>query len=99
MRVCSGKPLFWRAAMTGVTSSITAERLPRRPLRRVPRRRLPGGTRRARRRVLHARRVERRAPAALVVLRELKIEALSVHPAGDAPDPGPRVEPGVQRRE
>src|SRR5262245_16542134 len=50
--------------------------LPRRPLRRVPRRRFPRGARRARGRVLHARCVEGRAPAALVVAHELEIVAL-----------------------
>src|SRR5437899_337947 len=43
---------------------------PRRPLRRVPRRALPPGACRARRRVPHPGRVERRAPALLVVARE-----------------------------
>src|SRR5262249_8950900 len=37
------------------------------PLHRIPRCPLPSGARRARERVLHAGRVERRAPAALVV--------------------------------
>jgi len=52
--------------------------LPRRPLRCVPGRTLPRGTSRARRAVLHAGRVERRAPASIVVLGELEIEALTV---------------------
>ena len=54
---------------------------PPRPLRRVPRRALPSGARRTRRRVrvLHAGRVERRTPAALVVAREPEIEALARH--------------------
>jgi hypothetical protein len=39
-----------------------SQRLPRRPLRRVPGRALPSGARRARGRVLHPARVERRAP-------------------------------------
>jgi hypothetical protein len=41
--------------------SCFLQRLPRRPLRRVPRRALPPGAGRARRRVLHAGRVEGRA--------------------------------------
>src|SRR5207244_4092598 len=73
------------------------ERLPRRPLRRVPRRALPSGAGRARRRVLHARRVERLAPALLVVARELKIEALARHADGDVSDPGPGIEPHAER--
>src|SRR2546425_2842065 len=43
-------------------------------LHRTPGRRLPGGARRARRRVLHPGRVERRAPAAPVVLSQLKVK-------------------------
>src|SRR4030095_14335894 len=38
------------------------------------------------------RRVERRAPAALVVLSQLQILALAVHPHRDPADPGPGVE-------
>jgi hypothetical protein len=56
------------------------QRLPRRPLRRVPRRAFPRGACRARRRVLHPGRVERRAPAALVIPRELKVVALTRQP-------------------
>jgi hypothetical protein len=67
-----------------------------RPLRRVPGRALPRGAGRARGRVLHAGRVERRAPAAFVVLGQLEVEALAVHPDGDVPDAGPGVEPGAQ---
>ena len=37
--------------------------------------------------MFHAR-VERRAPAAVVVLRELQIVALAVHPDGDVAEPG-----------
>src|SRR5262245_12374216 len=65
----------------------------------APRRPLPRCTRRARRRALHAGRVERRAPAALVVLRQLEVEALAVHPHGDVADAGPGVQPGAQRPE
>jgi hypothetical protein len=49
--------------------------------------------------MLHPGRVEGRAPAALVVARELEIEALARHPHGDVPDPGPGVEPGAERPE
>src|SRR5262252_515424 len=69
------------------------QRLPRRPLRRVPRRRLPCGAGRARRRVLHPGRVEGRAPAAIGVV------ALPMHPDGDVADAGPGVEPGAERSE
>ena len=41
--------------------------------------------------------VERRAPAALVVLGQLQVEALAVHPNGYVADAGPGVEPGAQR--
>jgi hypothetical protein len=50
------------------------KRLPRHPLRRVPRRALPTRTRRTRGRMLHPRGEEGRAPAFLVVPRELKVE-------------------------
>src|SRR5262249_27572597 len=75
----------------------TRESLPRRPLSRAPRRPLPRGAGRPRWAVLHAGRVERRAPAALVVLRQLEIETLTVHPHGDVADAGPGIEPGAQR--
>src|SRR5213593_4460374 len=83
-------------------SSPTArppDRVPRRPLRRVPRRALPPGARRARGRVLHPGRVEGRPPAPLVVLSQLQIVALTVHPHGDVADAGPRIEPGAERVE
>jgi hypothetical protein len=73
--------------------------LPRRPLRRTPRRPFPPGAGGARRRVLHPGRVERCAPAAVVVLRQLQIKALAVHADGDVADAGPGVEPGPQRPE
>jgi len=47
--------------------------------------------------VFHARRVERGAPSSLVVLRQLKVEALTVHPDGDVADAGPGVEPKAER--
>src|SRR5207245_8164429 len=50
------------------------ERLPRRTLHRGPRRRLEGGSGRARCGVLRAARVERRPPATLVILGQLQIE-------------------------
>jgi hypothetical protein len=59
--------------------------------RRMPRRALPAGAGRARRRVPHPSRVEGRSPAAIVVAGELEVEALTVHSEGDVPDPGPRV--------
>src|SRR5262249_16341717 len=65
----------------------------------LPRRPLPAGARRACRRMLHAGRVERRPPAALVVLRQLEVEALTVHPNSDVADAGPGVEPCVERPE
>jgi len=75
------------------------QRFPRRPLRRAPRRALPRGARRARWRVLHAGRVERGAPVSLMVLRQLEVEALTVHARGDVADAGPGVEPGAHRPE
>src|SRR5262249_6411417 len=78
-------------------AACPVQRPPRRPLRRVPRRRFPSGALRARGRVLHPGRVERGAPASLVVLRQLEIEALVVHPSGHAPGPGPGIEPGAER--
>jgi len=41
-------------------------------------------------------RVERRAPSALVVARELEVVALAVHADCDVADPGPRVEPRAE---
>jgi hypothetical protein len=49
--------------------------------------------------VLHAGDVERRPPSALVVLRQLHVVALPVHPGGDVPDPGPGGEPRVEQAE
>jgi hypothetical protein len=49
--------------------------------------------------MLHAGRVEGRAPAALVVLRELQIKAWAVHAHRDVADAGPRVEPGSESPE
>jgi len=56
----------------------------------------PGGARRARQGVLEPGRVERRAPASVVVLRKLQIEALAVHPDGDVAEAGPGIEPGSE---
>jgi hypothetical protein len=64
-----------------------------------PRRALPPGAGCARWRVLDARRVERRAPAALVVPGQLEVEALTVHAHGDVADVGPGVEPAARRTE
>ena len=49
--------------------------------------------------VLHATRVERRAPATLVILGQLQIVALPVHPPRDIADTAPSVEPAVERVE
>ena len=65
----------------------------------MPRRWLPGGADRAGGRVLHPGRVERRPPAALVVARELEVEALVSHTDGDPTDAGPGVEPRAERPE
>jgi hypothetical protein len=45
--------------------------------------------------VLHARRLERRAPPALIVLRELHVVAVAVHPDNDVTYAAPGVEPAV----
>src|SRR5438445_9571177 len=73
-----------------------SQRLPRRTLHRGPRRRLEGGSGRAGRRVLDTTRVERGAPAPLVILGQLQIVALPVHPRGDVADAAPGVEPAVE---
>jgi hypothetical protein len=49
-----------------------------------------------RERVLDAGHVERRPPAALVVLRELEVVALAVHADGDGADAAPGVEVGAE---
>src|SRR5215467_7163063 len=67
-----------------------------RALRGAPRSPLPRGARRARRRVLHARRVEGRAPALVVILSQLQVAALAMHTHRNAPDPRPRVQPRAQ---
>jgi hypothetical protein len=66
---------------------VVVQRLPRRPLRRVPGRPLPAGGRRARRRMLHPGRVEPRAPAALVILSQLEVVALGCIPTATCPIP------------
>src|SRR5689334_22110331 len=48
--------------------------------------------------MLHARRVERRAPAEAVVAREAQIVALPGHAVGHVADPRPRRQPGLERR-
>jgi hypothetical protein len=75
------------------------ERITRRHLDRVPRRRLECGAGRARRRMFHAGHVKAGAPAALVVLGQLQIEALAVHPDRDVADARPGVEPRPKCRE
>src|SRR5262245_58542257 len=62
------------------------QRRPRRPLRRVARRQLPSGARRARRRVFHPGRVEGCSPAAIDVAGELEVVALVRHAECDAAD-------------
>jgi len=47
--------------------------------------------------MLHAGRVEGRAPAPFVVARELEVVALSRHADRDPADAGPGVEPGPER--
>src|SRR5262245_60842447 len=61
----------------------------RAPRSRAPRRPFPRSSHRARRRMLHSRRVERRPPAALVVTGELKVEALVGHADCYVSDAGP----------
>src|SRR4029450_6522985 len=75
---------------------LLLQRLPRDPLRRGPRRALPSGAARARGRMFHPRRVERRAPAALVVARELQIVALMGHASLDGVEPAPGVQPRAE---
>ena len=48
---------------------------------------------------LHARRVESRPPASFVVLGQLKIEALAVHPNNDVADASPGVQVGAKDME
>jgi hypothetical protein len=68
-------------------------------LRRVPRRALPPSAVALVWRVLHPGRVERRAPPAFVIPRELEVEALARHADGDVADAGPGVEPSAERPE
>ena len=75
------------------------QRLPPRPLRRVPGRALPSSPRGAGGRVLHPRRIEGRPPSLLVVPRELEIVALTRHADCDVPDAGPRVQPRAESPE
>src|SRR4029453_7989139 len=63
-------------ARAASSSVLLPHCLPRGPLHRVPGRSLPSGAGRARRTMLHAGRVEGGVPAALVVARELEVEAL-----------------------
>src|SRR5207249_7127222 len=75
------------------------QRLPRRALRRVPRRPLPPSPRGARGRVFHPRRVESAPPPLLVVPGKLEVVALARHADRDAADTGPGVEPSPERPE
>jgi hypothetical protein len=83
----------------GLASPVLTQRLPRRVLHRSPRGPLPRRARRARRRVLHADRIEPRTPASLVVPRELEVVALVRHADDDGADAGPGVEPAMKRVE
>src|SRR6516162_5754135 len=83
-----------RAPNPPARSWCLTERDPRRDLHGVPRCAFPRGAGRARWRMLHAGGVEGRAPAALVVARELEVEALVGHADGDTSDAGPGVERG-----
>src|SRR4029453_19444423 len=79
---------------------LLPQHLPRRPLCREAWRAFPRGARRARGRVLHPARVERRPLAAFVVTRELEAEALVGHsdrvPARTRPSGhGPTVRGGA----
>src|SRR4029453_18000176 len=49
--------------------------------------------------MLQPGRVERRPPASVIVLSQLEIVALSVHPHGDVAGAGPGVEPRPERME
>ena len=86
---------FGKCAGRARNSGSAVQSLPRRPLRRAPRRRLPPSTGRARRRVLHSRRVEGRAPTVVVVASKLEVEALVGHTNRDSADtiPGIQVTP------
>src|SRR5207237_9840787 len=82
-----------RSNLRGLESSAH-EHFPRRPLHRAPRRRLP-------RRALHDRvgyaaRVKRRPPPALVVARELEIEALPGHAVLNQSDSLPGIKPAME---
>jgi hypothetical protein len=79
------------------SSIFLRKRLPSRSMRRAPRRRLPCLADGACGRVFHAARVERCAPALLVVPRELEIKPLPRHAGGDQADAGPRVQPRLER--
>jgi len=80
---------------THTALDLRLQRPPRRPLRRVPGRALPCGARRARRRVFHAGRLERRAPGALVVLSQLEVVALAVHSNSDVTRTRSRATPAA----
>ena len=73
------------------------QRCPGGLLHRPPRRALPARTDGTGWRVLHARHIERRPPAFLIVLSQLQVKALTVHAYCDVTDAGPRVEPHAQR--
>jgi hypothetical protein len=62
-RVAGRRPVVISSPERRASRIVLLQRLPRRPLRHMLRRALPSGAGRARRRVLHPSRVERRAPS------------------------------------
>jgi hypothetical protein len=49
--------------------------------------------------VLHPRRIERRPPTSLIVLSQLQVVALAVHPDSDVSDTSPGVQPDAESLE
>src|SRR5439155_252465 len=82
--------------LTCRAGTIFTQHLPSGLLNRAPRCPLPGGSRRARRRVLHTACEEGCTPTSVVVPGELQIEALSRHANSQVPNAPPRVEPTMQ---
>src|SRR5262245_43769643 len=90
----------WRESSRAELWAVGAiHRVPGCTLDSTPRSWLPTGTDCTHRTVLHAGGVEGRAPASPVVLRQLQIEALAVHPDGYVADACPGVQPGAERPE
>ncbi len=46
--------------------------------------------------MVHAGGVEGRSPASVIILSQLQVVALAVHPHGDVPNPGPRLHPRAE---